>query len=341
MWVILRGLAGVNRIRAECPLCSALSAVVISEQARNGSPLTTVLCEGCGLARAHPLPSAEELASFYRDHYRLLYKATYQPKPYHVLRAARVALERIHLLEGFLARGLELLDAGCGGGEFLYLLRAAGCKVTGIEPNTGYASYARDELGLDVHAGLIVDQEFPAAAFHGITLFHVLEHLPAPVESLAQLARWLDPNGFLAIEVPNFESTREHPAHRFHQAHLYHFTLPTLTRCGELAGLKVAQPGTSEDGGNLFVVFRRDPGEDRFSGPIPGWFERQWRIDRSRAAWRYWASPATTERTLRRLWRMARERLAAKRYSSRRAILDAAAGSLPPLERPADPAPRV
>ena len=335
----------MNRICAECPLCSAASAVVISQKARDGSPLTTVLCEGCGLARAHPLPSAEELASFYRGHYRLVYKATYQPKPYHVLRAARVALERIRLLEDFLARGLELLDAGCGGGEFLYLLRAAGCKVTGIEPNVGYASYARDELGLDVHAGLIVDQEFPAAAFHGITLFHVLEHLPAPVESLTHLARWLHPDGFLAIEVPNFESTCEHPAHRFHQAHLYHFTLPTLTRCGELAGLAVIHSDSSEDGGNLFVVFRRSPGRaqraDRPSGPIPGWFERQWRIERSRSAWRYWASPATAERTLRRLHRMAGDRLAAKRYASRRAILDAAAGSLPPLEWPAGPAPRV
>jgi SAM-dependent methyltransferase len=314
-----------------------VSAAVISRRARDGSPLTTVLCEGCGLARVHPLPDAGELASFYREHYRLLYKATYQPKPYHVLRAARVALERIRLLEDFLARDMELLDAGCGGGEFLYLLRAAGCKVAGIEPNIGYASYASDELGLDVRSGLIEDQEFPAGAFRGITLFHVLEHLPAPVQSLAHLTRWLHPNGFLAVEVPDFESTCEHPAHRFHRAHLYHFTLPTLTRCGELAGLAAVQSGRSEDGGNLFVVFRRGPARARPSGPIPGWFERQWRIERSRSAWRYWASPATAERTLRRLRRMAGERLSAKRYSSRRAILDAAARSLPPLDRTADP----
>jgi SAM-dependent methyltransferase len=314
--------------------------VVISRKARDGSPLTTVLCEGCGLARVHPLPGAAELAAFYRDHYRLLYKATCEPKPYHVLRAARVAGQRIQALKDFLRRDMTLLDAGCGGGEFLYLLRAAGCKATGIEPNTGYASYASRELGLDVRRGLIEDQEFPAAAFDGITVFHVLEHLPAPVECLARLARWLGPGGFLAVEVPNFESGCEHPARRFHRAHLCHFTVATLTRCGELAGLAAVRSETSGDGGNLFVVFRHDAGGPRPSGLIPGWFERQWRIERSRSGWRYLASPATAERTLRRLWRMAAERLEARRYASRRAILDAAAGSLAPL-RPADPAARV
>ncbi len=299
------------------------------------------MCEGCGLARTHPLPNARDLASFYRDHYRLLYKATYQPKLHHVLRAARLALERIHRLRDFLARDLRLLDAGCGGGEVIYLLRAAGCKVTGIEPNTGYASYAAKELGLDVRAGLIEDQEFPSAEFNGITLFHVLEHLPEPVECLALVARWLRSDGFLAVEVPNFEHTGEHPAHRFHQAHLYHFTLPTLTRCAAVAGLGVAHSEQTEDGGNLLVVFRPDPQLERPSGPIAGWFERQWRIERSRSAWRYWASPLTAERTIRRLSRMVRERVAAKCYASRRAILDAAVKSLPRLGKPGDPAARV
>ncbi len=330
---------------AECPLCSSASGVVISREARDGSPLTTILCEGCGLARVHPLPSAEELASFYRDHYRLLYKATYQPKTYQVLRAARVALERIHQLHDLLARDLNLVDVVCGGGEFLYLLRAAGCHVTGIEPNVGYASYARDELALDVRVGLIEDQQFPARSLDGITLFHVLDHLPAPVESLSHVAQWLRPEGFLAIEVPDFESTCEHPARRYQKARLFHFTLPTLTRCGELAGLTAVQSATSQDEGNLRVVFRPDPDRaqraPRPPGPIPGWFERQWRIERSRSAWRYWASPATAERTTRHLGRMAGERLAAKRHASRRAILDAVAESAPRLKDRPDPAARA
>ncbi len=318
----------MTKIEAGCPLCTSTSAVVISETARDGSPLTTVLCEGCGLARSHPLPDAGELAAFYRENYRILYKSTYQPKPYHVWRAARVAEDRLRQLDDFLQPGMRVLDAGSGGGEFLYLVRAYGCTVTGIEPNVGYGSYARDELGLDIHTGLIGDQEFPAGSFQLITLYHVLEHLPAPVDSLTQIGGWLDAEGSVAVEVPHFESTCEHPAHRFHAAHLFHFTLPTLRRCGELAGLRLIHSETSADGGNLFAVFERDPRIIPSRDPIPGAFERQWRIEKRRAAWRYWASPSTSARTLRRVRRMIEERAAAKRYSFRRAILDAATEQL-------------
>jgi SAM-dependent methyltransferase len=315
----------MRKIETACLLCTSESAVVISETARDGAPLTTVLCEGCGLARSHPLPDALELATFYRENYRILYKATYQPKPYHVLRGASVAEERMRQLGDLLQPDAHVLDAGSGGGEFLYMLRALGCTVMGIEPNVGYGSYARDELGLDIRIGLIGDQEFPEEPFQLITMYHVLEHLPAPVEALATVGGWLDAGGSLAIEVPHFESTCEHPAHRFHAAHLLHFTLPALRRCGELAGLALVHSETSADGGNLFAVFERDPDIVPSRDPIPGAFERQWRIEKQRAAWRYWASPTTSERTLRRVCRMIRERMAAKRYASRRAILDAAA----------------
>jgi SAM-dependent methyltransferase len=321
-------LKNENPTSTACPLCASAAAAVIGEIARDGSPLATVLCEGCGLARTDPLPDPEELASFYRDNYRLLYKRTYQPKPYHVLRAARVALERFERMRELVGADRDILDAGCGGGEFLYLLRAAGCRVTGVEPNAGYAAYAHDQLGLDVHIGLIGEQPFPPGSFDGITLFHVLEHLPAPVESLARLAVWLRPRGFLAVEVPNFESTCEHPAHRFHRAHLFYFSLATLTRCGELAGLSLVRSETSPDGGNLLVVFRADPGRERPSGLIPGAFERLCRMERRRAAWKYWLSPGTYGRGFRRLWRMAEERLAARRHTTGRAILDSVAGRM-------------
>ena len=156
-------------------------------------------------------------------------------------------------------------------------------------------------------------------------MYHVLEHLPAPVEALTGVGAWLEAGGSLAVEVPHFESTCEHPAHRFHAAHLFHFTRPALERCGELAGLRLVRSETSSDGGNLFAVFEPDLGIVPSREPIPGAFERQWRIENQRAAWRYWASPSTSERTLRRVCRMTRERLAAKRYASRREILDAAA----------------
>ncbi|RPI11415.1 MAG: class I SAM-dependent methyltransferase, partial [Acidobacteriales bacterium] len=308
----------MERLQTSCPLCAATTSVVISRTARDGSPLTCVLCQGCGLAHLHPLPARDELAAFYRDRYRLQYKRTYQPKPHHMLRGARVALDRLHRLRGILTPGQRVLDVGCGAGDFLYLLRAAGCLVTGIEPNTGYAACAREELGLEVHVGPLEDQRFAPAQFDGVTLFHVLEHLPEPVQALSLLASWAGPRGFVAVEVPNLESRCEHPSHRFHAAHLFYFRADTLERCGKLSGLALTRMETSSDGGNLLAWFRPEPAIARAAAPPPNGFERSWQIEQERSALRYWLSPRTAARAFRRLHRLAEERLTARRYASRR-----------------------
>lgn len=321
-------MSSSTEIVTSCPLCPCRKAVIISRRARDGSPLTTVVCRDCGLVRTEPLPDPEALAAFYRENYRLLYKKTYQPRSYHVLRAARLAAERIERLGKYLVPGAFILDAGCGGGEFLYLLRSAGCRVIGIEPNLGYATYAREELGLEVHIGLIGEQNFSSAQFDGITLFHVLEHIPAPVDSLRRLAGWLKPGGFLAVEVPNFEAKCGHPAHRFHRAHLFHFTPKTLARCGLLAGLEPVEQTTSPDEGVLWSVFRLP---EQGASPVPpasGGYERLRELERTRSAFQYWLSLDTWRRALQRTGRMAAERMASRRYGSRRQILDETAGRL-------------
>jgi len=297
---------------------------VISRKDRQGAPLLTVLCEGCGLARVEPLPSREQLAVFYRERYRLEYKGVYEPKPYHVLRAARVARERLLRLGPQLAGVSRVLDIGCGGGELLYLLRAAGRVTAGIEPNLRYGAYARDQLGLDVRIGLIEDQQFPAGSFGGITLFHVLEHLPDPVHTLAHIRPWLLPQGFLAIEVPNFASTLEHPAHRFHRAHLFYFSAATLELCASRAGFSTIRLEASPDGGNLYGLFQPG-GEPAPARRLPENYQRLLDLEKSRSAAQYWLRRTTYTRAFRRLRGMLQERREARRYASRREILEALA----------------
>lgn len=301
--------------------------MVISRKARDGAPLTTVLCEGCGLARTEPLPSPEQQAGWYRDSYRLVYKGALEPKLHRVLRSGTAALDRIRRLRQHIAPGMRLLDVGSGSGEVVYLLGAMGCRVTGIEPNRGYAAFAHDRLGLDVRAGTAEEQEFPTAEFDGIMLFHVLEHISSPVAFLTRLAAWLKPEGFFAIEAPNLESRCQHPAHRFHQAHVLHFNRATLLRCGELAGLTSLRCETSGDEGNLLAVFRPDPGMERNLGPIPGNFERLWQLEQRQSSWAYWFSPLTFRRAVARLWSMARERVLARRFGSFHSVLDSLARS--------------
>jgi 2-polyprenyl-3-methyl-5-hydroxy-6-metoxy-1,4-benzoquinol methylase len=99
-----------------------------------------------------------------------------------------------------------LLDVGSGLGTYLLLLRSLGWRVHGIEASRSAASYAQDQLGLDVKCGLFEDVVFPKNFFDVITMWHSLEHFADPRSILLKAHRLLKPGGKLLIAVPNYAS---------------------------------------------------------------------------------------------------------------------------------------
>ena len=78
--------------------------------------------------------------------------------------------------------------------------------------------------------------DFAPASFDVITANHVVEHLRDPIVSMRRIRNWLSPDGVMVIEVPNAEAVYHAPRTRFHFAHLYNFTVETLTEVGKRAG---------------------------------------------------------------------------------------------------------
>ena len=71
--------------------------------------------------------------------------------------------------------------------------------------------------------------EFPKKSFDLICLFHVLEHLPDPIDALYNIKEILQPNGSFFIEVPDILHPYSGGFDDFFQnAHLYNFSLRTL-----------------------------------------------------------------------------------------------------------------
>lgn len=236
-----------------CNLCGNSQVSVLATRSRSGSSLRSVCCVRCGLAWADPRP--HDARAFYADEYRVAYKQTVEPKPKHVLRAGRVALDRAGKITELLKRPLRALDVGSGGGEFAYLLQTLGHSVTGVEPNHGYAAYSEREYGLAVQRGFIDEAELAEASFDLITIWHVLEHTESPRDVLTRLRRALRADGHLVVEVPNLEATCQSPRSSFHEAHLFTFNPATLAAMGASAGLSLKSLALSEDGGNLTAVF--------------------------------------------------------------------------------------
>jgi O-antigen chain-terminating methyltransferase len=102
----------------------------------------------------------------------------------------------------------EVLDIGCGRGEFLELMREAGIPAVGIDLSAECVAMCRDK-GLDARAADLFAylEELPEGALDGIFCAHLVEHLPpASLFRAIQLcATRLARGGTIAIETPNPE----------------------------------------------------------------------------------------------------------------------------------------
>lgn len=114
-------------------------------------------------------------------------------------------------VNGVVTESAELLDIGCGRGEWLALLNENGIPARGIDTNTASVHDCR-EKGLKVeHRDLIVELSACAPGSLGaVTMFQVMEHLPFPVlvETFRLVLRALKPGGILIAEVPNAKNLR-------------------------------------------------------------------------------------------------------------------------------------
>jgi O-antigen chain-terminating methyltransferase len=101
------------------------------------------------------------------------------------------------------------VDLGCGRGELLELLRAAGIPARGVEGNASAVQECRAK-GLDVAEGDLVEflEQQPPGAMGAVFAAQVAEHLEPPrlAALLATAHRALAKDGLLVLETVNVAS---------------------------------------------------------------------------------------------------------------------------------------
>lgn len=108
----------------------------------------------------------------------------------------------------------ELLDIGCGTGNFLAAAHDAGYRVTGIELDRNAADFAKQLLDLETVLPLTISEfveRHPEAKFDVVTFFEVLEHQATPVEFLKNVRACVRSGGLIALSVPNRERWQTGP----------------------------------------------------------------------------------------------------------------------------------
>ena len=100
----------------------------------------------------------------------------------------------------------DVLDIGCGRGEFLSLLRDAGIRARGVDLDAEMVALCR-EAGLDVVRGdaLTHLQELPQGSLGGIFAAQLIEHITAErlISLVREAHRTLRPGGVVILETVN------------------------------------------------------------------------------------------------------------------------------------------
>jgi len=188
-----------------------------------------VRCRRCGLRYLNPRPVAEELARFYPEDYAPFTRRGIAARVRDWQRRRDVAS-----LWRYLGPPARVLDVGCGTGDLLRAIRDRGNpEVLGIEPSPQAVRIARERWDLDVRQGDLHAVRLPTASVDAVLLSHVIEHLPSPSATLAEITRVLRPGGALILWLPNAASWaarfwRENWIGYDVPRHLYAFTPATL-----------------------------------------------------------------------------------------------------------------
>ncbi len=256
-----------------CNLCSERGEVLYSSLRDRlfgiGDDWNFSECPSCGLVWLNPRPTVEHIAGAYAGYY------THQRGDSDTLSWLPLQQEKVKraiLSECFLYSGLslsrherevapilahmpslrdyvgrkvmfledlpdrDLLDVGCGNGEFLARMTELGWSGLGTETDERAVTMAREATGLTIVNGALEEAGFSADSFNAVTLNHVIEHVHEPAKLLEEAFRILKPGGKLVILTPNIDSL----GHRFFgrrwrglepPRHLYLYSMETLSKC--------------------------------------------------------------------------------------------------------------
>ncbi|MFN8887324.1 MAG: class I SAM-dependent methyltransferase [Cyclobacteriaceae bacterium] len=229
-----------------CPLCesSELTNVLVARDYTTSQESFQIQrCANCQFVFTNPRPAANAIGKYYQSDSYISHTDGGKGIVDRVYVMARNFTLRWkeRLVKKQQAHG-ELLDVGCGTGEFINHMKTADWQVTGMEPTETAREKASQKIQQRIHA----DLESINHRFDVITLWHVLEHvheLDATVEKIKSL---LKENGTIFIAVPNHESP-DAKVYQSHWAaydvprHLWHFSKTTMQHLMNKHGMKIKE----------------------------------------------------------------------------------------------------
>ncbi len=152
----------------------------------------------------------------------------------------------------------NLLEVGCGAGDYLALMRGMDWDVEGVEIDQAACQHARKKHGLKVHEGTLESKEYAENSFDAIVLNHVIEHVFDPITLIKECRRVVKPGGKIILLTPNMESW----GHRKFKKdwinldpprHIFLFSPKTMLACATAVGFNNIEVTTTPANAEFFM----------------------------------------------------------------------------------------
>ena len=192
-------------ILQECPVCRSTESTVVftlPDIYISTSQLILNTCSNCAFTYLNPRLSFSAVEKLENTN------EYYDYPPEQVESTITQLSGLVQFVEAYVPGKGQLLDFGCNRGFLLEAARQRGWQVTGIELSEWGANKARQDFGHQVFKNLEFLPE--GAEFDAIMCWHVLEHMPNPVEFLTQIKPRLKEHGMIAIQVPSYTFLKEY-----------------------------------------------------------------------------------------------------------------------------------
>lgn len=214
-----------------CPICHSTEHTLFftgKDYSFTQEEFSIVSCQSCGFKFTNPIPTEDKIGEYYKAENYISHTSSKKglfERIYHLVRK-RAIKNKLKLVSDY-SSGKDLLDFGCGTGDFLHFASEQGWNAQGMEPSEDARKIA-EEKGITVHSTESLNQ-LKENSLDAISMWHVLEHVYHLNKDFDQLKKALRSGGYFFIAVPNCQSYDANHYGKFWAAwdlpiHLYHFT---------------------------------------------------------------------------------------------------------------------
>ncbi len=203
---------------------------------------TLVKCKDCWFSFINPLPSKNELSSYYNY--------VYEVPLYQQIKIKKKFLKIYNLLKKGFNYSLEnknILDIGASHWFLLNLFKNYWANVYGVEISKYACDNAKKMFGIDIENSDFLESSFYKKSdfFDIVTMLDVLEHLANQNEILQGIYKVLKKWGKFILTVPNLNSLEFRLYRKYWEwfsppAHLIYYTPETLRKMLNKHGFKVS-----------------------------------------------------------------------------------------------------